>query len=319
MAGASLLTLLDDITSVLDDVAAMSKLAIQKTAGVVGDDLALNAQQIVGVRIDRELPVVWSVAKGSILNKAILVPIALTVGTVLPKVVVPLLMLGGAYLCYEGFEKIVHKFMKHNVEEDSDHHQHHLEAITHPETDLVALERGRIRGAIRTDFILSAEIIVITLGTVAGKPFLQQVGVLVTIAVLMTIGVYGLVAVIIKLDDFGRLLTLRTAPGLVNQTSRATGRLILRLAPYLLRFLSVAGTVAMFMVGGGILTHGFEAIHHDIEELAHQMRGIWWIGDFLEFLTAGLLNAIAGVVAGAVLLAVVTLVERLKPQREATV
>lgn len=313
MAGSSLLTLIDDISTLLDDVSVMSKVALKKTAGVVGDDLALNAQQLVGIQVDRELPVVWTVAKGSIVNKLILVPIALVISAVTPWLVVPLLMLGGAFLCYEGFEKILHKWLHRSDNEDADRHQHHSDAIRDASVDLVALEKDRIRGAVRTDFILSAEIIVIALGTVADQPFGKRVAVLAAIAMLMTIGVYGLVAVIIKLDDFGRLLTLKA-----NSLAKALGRAILVMAPYLMKTLSIAGTAAMFMVGGGILTHGVAAVHHGIEHLAHAMGGVAWIGGFLSFVTASSLNALAGILAGAAIVGLVQLGKRFTGRTNST-
>src|SRR5688572_3505845 len=245
---SSLLALLDDIASVLDDVAVLTKVAAKKTAGVLGDDLALNAQQVAGVKPDRELPVVWRVALGSMLNKVILVPIALAISAFAPWGVVPLLMIGGAFLCYEGFEKLAHKFL-HSPAEDAAHHAEVVAAVANPEVDLVAFEKDKIKGAIRTDFILSAEIIAISLGTVATEPFGTRVGVLVAISAVMTVGVYGFVAGIVKLDDLGLSLTQRS-----SGAGRAIGAAILRIAPYLMKLLSIAGTAAMFLVGGGIIT-----------------------------------------------------------------
>ncbi len=297
MAGSSLFTLIDDIASVLDDVALMSKVAAKKTAGVLGDDLALNAQQVTGVSADRELPVVWAVAKGSFKNKLILVPAALLIGTFAPWAVIPLLMLGGAFLCFEGFEKLAHKYLHDSAAE----HEELRHALSDPQVDLLAFEKDKIGGAIRTDFILSAEIIVITLGTVAGEPFIKQLSVLALIAVVMTIGVYGLVAGIVKLDDAGLYLS-RKASSLL----RGLGNLLLSAAPWLMKSLSVIGTAAMFMVGGGILTHGIPAAHHLIEQLAASAAGLPALGAVLSVLTAPLLNGLAGIVAGALVLAVVT-------------
>ncbi|EKT4465767.1 DUF808 domain-containing protein [Pseudomonas putida] len=291
MAGSSLLVLIDDIATVLDDVSVMTKVAAKKTAGVLGDDLALNAQQVTGVRADRELPVVWAVAKGSLVNKAILVPAALLISAFIPWAVTPLLMLGGAFLCYEGFEKLAHKFL-HSKAEDATQHAVHTEALADPNIDLVAYEKDKIKGAVRTDFILSAEIIAITLGIVADSPLTQQIVVLSGIAVVMTIGVYGLVGGIVKLDDLGLWLTTK-ASGL----ARAAGNGILRAAPYMMKSLSVIGTAAMFLVGGGILVHGIEPLHHAIEAFSEGRGGA---------LTGGVLNGLAGVVAGAVVLAVVS-------------
>jgi uncharacterized protein len=306
MAGSSLLTLIDDIASVLDDVALMSKVAAKKTAGVLGDDLALNAQQVTGVNADRELPVVWAVAKGSLKNKLILVPAALLIGTFAPWAVTPLLMLGGAYLCYEGFEKLAHSLL-HSPASDESQHNQLVEALVDFEVDLVAFERDKIVGAVRTDFVLSAEIIVITLGTVAEQPILQQLSVLSIIAVVMTVGVYGLVAGIVKLDDAGLYLSQKG-----SSLRRGIGKLLLSAAPWLMKCLSVLGTVAMFMVGGGILTHGVPAAHHLLEQLASSAASLPAMGSVLAVLTAPVLNGIAGVLAGALVLALVSGVTRIR-------
>ncbi|SUD41785.1 DUF808 domain-containing protein [Ectopseudomonas mendocina] len=301
MAGSSLLALIDDISTVLDDVATMTKIAARKTAGVLGDDLALNAQQVTGVKADRELPVVWAVAKGSLVNKAILVPAALLISAIAPWLVVPLLMLGGLFLCYEGAEKLVHKLLHRHEEDDK---QARLDAVADPEVDLVAFERDKIRGAVRTDFILSAEIIAITLGTVATASFLNQVLVLSGIALVMTAGVYGLVAGIVKLDDAGLYLSQRA-----SAFAQACGRGILRLAPWLMKALSVIGTAAMFMVGGGILSHGLPpveaAVHHAAQWVAQDA------GQLLSALVPTLLNALLGVAAGLLSLPLVSLGTRL--------
>ena len=295
MAGSSLLVLIDDIATVLDDVALMTKMAAKKTAGVLGDDLALNAQQVSGVRAERELPVVWAVAKGSFINKLILVPSALAISAFVPWLVTPLLMVGGAYLCFEGFEKLAHKFL-HSPAEDQAEHAQLVEAVADPAVDLVAFEKDKIKGAVRTDFILSAEIIAITLGTVADAPLTQQVIVLSGIAIVMTVGVYGLVAGIVKLDDLGLWLTQK--PG---QVAKSIGGAILRAAPYMMKSLSVIGTAAMFLVGGGILTHGVPVVHHWIEGVTASAGGA-------GFIVPMLLNAVAGIVAGAVVLAGVMIV-----------
>jgi len=299
MAASSLLALLDDIATVLDDVALLSKLAAKKTAGVLGDDLALNAQQVTGVSADRELPVVWAVAKGSFINKAILVPAALAISAFAPWAVTPLLMVGGAFLCFEGFEGLAHKLM-HAKAEDEAHHAELTQALADPKIDLVAFEKDKIKGAVRTDFILSAEIIAITLGTVASAPFLTQVLVLVGVAVLMTVGVYGFVAGIVKIDDAGLALS-RSGNGAL----RGVGRGLLALAPWLMKGLSVAGTAAMFLVGGGILVHGIGPLHHAIEAFTQGLGGL------LGGLTEALANAAVGIVAGAVVLAAVLLGRRL--------
>ncbi|WP_448694884.1 DUF808 domain-containing protein [Pseudomonas moraviensis] len=298
MAGSSLLVLIDDIANVLDDVALMTKMAAKKTAGVLGDDLALNAQQVSGVRAEREIPVVWAVAKGSFVNKLILVPSALAISAFVPWLVTPLLMVGGAYLCFEGFEKLAHKFL-HSKEEDEAGHAQLTEAVADPSTDLVAYEKDKIKGAIRTDFILSAEIIAITLGTVADASLTQQVVVMSGIAIVMTVGVYGLVAGIVKLDDLGLWLTQK--PG---QMAKKIGGGILSAAPYMMKTLSVVGTAAMFLVGGGILTHGVPVLHHWIE-------GVGAAAGSAGFAVPMLLNGVAGIIAGAMVLAVVTVVGKL--------
>ena len=301
MAGSSLLVLLDDIAAVLDDVALMTKVAAKKTAGVLGDDLALNAQQVSGVRADRELPVVWAVAKGSFRNKLILVPAALAISAFAPWAVTPLLMVGGAYLCFEGFEKLAHPFM-HSKAEDQGKHQALQQAVADAEVDLVAFEKDKVKGAIRTDFILSAEIIAITLGIVSESPLLQQVVVLSGIAIVMTVGVYGLVGGIVKLDDAGLYLSQKTGDGVWSGFQRSFGLGLLSTAPYMMKSLSVIGTAAMFMVGGGILTHGVPAAHHWIEGVA--ASSAQWLG-VVSAIVPTLLNAVAGIVAGAVVLAVV--------------
>jgi predicted DNA repair protein MutK len=295
---SSLLALLDDIATILDDVALLTKVAAKKTTGVLGDDLALNAQQVSGVSAERELPVVWAVAKGSALNKAILVPAALAISAFIPWAVTPLLMVGGLFLCFEGFEKLAHKLM-HSAADDAAHHAELAEALAKPEVDLVAFEKDKIKGAIRTDFILSAEIIAITLGTVADKELLTQFVVLAGIAVIMTIGVYGVVAGIVKLDDLGLYMSRKSG------WQAPVGRAILRAAPYLMKFLTIAGTAAMFLVGGGILTHGVPAMHHAIEREAHK------VGGMLGAVLPTLLDALTGVVAGALTLVVVTLAQKL--------
>ena len=306
MAGASLLALLDDIAAVLDDVALMTKVAAKKTAGVLGDDLALNAQQVSGVRAERELPVVWAVAMGSLKNKLILVPAALLISAFAPWAVTPLLMFGGAFLCYEGFEKLAHKFL-HSKAEDHAQHKELLHAVADPEVDLLAFEKDKIKGAIRTDFILSAEIIAITLGTVALASFGKQVVVLSGIALLMTAGVYGLVAGIVKLDDAGLYLSQRGGEGLGGRLQRSIGRGILFTAPYMMKTLSILGTAAMFMVGGGILTHGVHAAQEWIDQLAQSVAAS---SGLLAALLPTLLNAIAGIIAGAVALLLVSLATR---------
>jgi uncharacterized protein len=301
MAGSSFFALFDDIATVLDDVAILSKVAAKKTAGVLGDDLALNAQQVTGVKAERELPVVWAVAKGSLVNKLILVPAALAIGAFAPWLVTPLLMVGGAFLCFEGFEKLAHKFL-HRPEDDQAHKAELEAALADPNVDLVAFEKEKIKGAIRTDFILSAEIIAITLGTVADAPFATQVTVMSGLALLFTVGVYGIVGGIVKLDDLGLWLTQR--PGGAQQ---ALGRGILAAAPWLMKTLSVVGTAAMFLVGGGILVHGIPVVAHGIEGYA------LGLGTLAQALLPTLANGLVGVVAGGVILGVVMGVKKLLP------
>ena len=309
MAASSLLLLIDDIASVLDDVSLLTKVAAKKTAGVLGDDLALNAQQVAGVKAERELPVVWAVAKGSFINKGILVPAALAISAFAPWAVTPLLMVGGAFLCFEGFEKLAHRFMR-DAEDDA-HRAELARAVADPTTDLVAVEKDKIKGAVRTDFILSAEIIAITLGTVAAEPFMTQVAVLGGIALIMTVGVYGLVAGIVKLDDGGLWLSRR--PGALAQS---IGRGILTAAPWLMKFLSVAGTAAMFLVGGGILVHGIAPLAHAIEGLAERATAFGGLGGVLHALLPLLANAVVGLVAGALVLAAVHAAKRFMPARK---
>ncbi|MFY8275533.1 DUF808 domain-containing protein [Pseudoalteromonas sp. SSDWG2] len=293
MAGASLLSLLDDITALLDDIAAMSKVATKKTAGVLGDDLALNAQQVSGVNADRELPVVWAVAKGSFLNKAILVPAALLISAFIPWLITPLLMLGGLFLCFEGAEKLLH------AKEEQVEHPALAEPLT-PDA-----EKAKVKGAIRTDFILSAEIIVISLGTIAGAAFINQVLVLCVIAILMTVGVYGLVAAIVKLDDAGLYLLQH---GVTTKTAftRYLGRFLLTLAPWLMKVLAVVGTAAMFLVGGGIIVHGIEPLHHLV---AHWGELAGQYGVVAEVLTTNIANGVIGLCAGALVVLMVHIVK----------
>jgi predicted DNA repair protein MutK len=298
MALSSLLTLFDDIATVLDDVATMSQLAAKKTSGVLGDDLALNAEQVSGIRAERELPVVWAVARGSLLNKAVLVPAALAISLFIPWAIIPLLMLGGGFLCFEGFEKLAHTFF-HRAEDTEASHASELQAIADPQIDLVAFEKEKIKGAVRTDFVLSGEIIVITLGTVAGAPAATQFTVLAIVAVVMTLGVYGLVGAIVKLDDLGLYLSRRAGLGQV------LGGLLLRAAPLLMKALSLLGTVAMFMVGGGILMHGVPGWHHVSETLFHALPSIPGVGSLLSALAPMLLDALMGVLAGAVIMSLV--------------
>ena len=310
MAFSNLLALVDDIAIILDDVAVLSKVAAKKTAGLLGDDLALNAEQVSGVKADRELPVVWAVAKGSFLNKLILVPSALLISAVAPWLIAVLLVMGGLYLCFEGFEKISHKWL-HDKDELEVRHQAKLAALADQNVDMVKLEKNKIKGAIRTDFILSAEIVVIVLGTVQSEPFLTQVIVVSLLALGITFGVYGLVAGIVKLDDVGLYMLKKSVSGSFNDLQRFVGRSLLIIAPLLMKFLSIVGTAAMFLVGGGILVHSIEIIHHATDSLMSAL------GVPLEGLVAALVPVLVegtvGLIAGALVLAIVTLVAKVWP------
>lgn len=313
MAASSLLALIDDIATLLDDVAVMTKVAATKTAGVLGDDLALNAEQVSGVAAERELPVVWAVAKGSMLNKVILVPAALAISALIPWAVIPLLMIGGLFLCFEGVEKLAHKYL-HSKEEDDKNHAELLKAVARSAEDLSTFEKDKIKGAIRTDFVLSAEIIVITLGTVAAEPFINQLAVLCAIAVAMTIGVYGLVAGIVKLDDFG--VYLNALKGKAHAGSRQLGKLILLTAPYLMKTLSVVGTVAMFMVGGSIIVHGVPALHHLVQHGGEHLSALG-AGWFISGAAVLVMETVIGVLAGAAVLLVINGGKRLFGKKSA--
>ena len=310
MAASSLLVLIDDIAMVLDDVAAMSKVAAKKTAGVLGDDLALNAQQVSGIRAERELPVVWAVAKGSFRNKVILVPAALAISALAPWAVTPLLMVGGAYLCFEGVEKLAHPFLHHADADEAEaaaEHQALREALADTHVDMVAFERDKVQGAVRTDFILSAEIVAITLGTVADAPLMQQVVVLSGVSLAITVGVYGLVGGIVKMDDAGLYLSQRR-----GALVQALGRGLLHAAPWLMRVLSVAGTAAMFLVGGGILLHGLPAAHDLVHEVVTRAEALLPGTSVVGAVVPLLLDALTGVVGGVLALLAVTLVQRVR-------
>ncbi|MFM8250390.1 MAG: DUF808 domain-containing protein [Planctomycetota bacterium] len=307
MAGG-LLMLLDDIATILDDVAVLTKVAAKKTAGILGDDLALNAQQVTGIQAQRELPVVWAVAKGSLVNKAILIPAALLFSAAAAWAIKPLMIVGGTYLCFEGCEKLVHKFW--HPPEDAQQPKEHQSPVVSPEIDLVAVERTKVRGAVRTDFILSAEIIVITLGTVATDPWMTQLLVLVAIGLLMTVGVYGLVAGIVKLDDWGlRLMATPHAQWLADLRIRG-GRAIVWASPCLLKLLSIAGTAAMFLVGGGIVVHELALLHQGVEHLKQTLTGAAGFGGVLGWATELIAQGLVGVLMGAV---VVLLVHVFRP------
>lgn len=306
---SSLLILLDDIAAVLDDVAVMSKMAAKKTAGVLGDDLALNAQQVSGVRAERELPVVWGVAKGSFINKLILVPLALLISVVAPWLINPLLMIGGLFLCYEGVEKVLHS-LQHKKAKTGEAAQEELQQI---ETDLATFEKDKIKGAIRTDFILSAEIVVISLGTVATAAFGTKVMVLSVIAILMTVGVYGFVAMIVKIDDLGLYLTQQA-----SNVKQSIGRGLLVFAPKLMKTLTIVGTIAMFLVGGGIITHAVSTLHHWSEEAVDHIQHIPTVGSVIGALTPTLINLLIGIVAGLAVVLVVGLIQKVRGQSTTT-
>lgn len=299
MAGSSLLTLLDDIATLLDDISMMGKLAAKKTAGVLGDDLSLNAQQVTGVRANRELPVVWSVAKGSLVNKVILVPLALLISAFIPWAITPLLMIGGAFLCFEGVEKVLHTLKSRKQKEEPAERQRRLEALA--AQDPLAFEKDKIKGAVRTDFILSAEIVAITLGIVAEAPLLNQVLVLSGIALVVTIGVYGLVGLIVKLDDMGYWLAEKT-----SVLAQALGKGLLVVAPWLMKSLSVIGTLAMFLVGGGIVVHGVAPLHHAIERFAQQQSAV------VALILPTLLNLVLGFIIGAIVVLLVKAVAKVR-------
>jgi predicted DNA repair protein MutK len=299
LAGTSLLTLLDDIATLLDDISVMGKVAAKKTAGVLGDDLSLNAQQVTGVKANRELPVVWGVAKGSFLNKLILVPLALVISAFAPWLITPLLMLGGAYLCYEGVEKVLHSLQHDKEEKSPEARQQRLDSLA--QQDPRAYEKSKVKGAVRTDFILSAEIVAITLGIVSEAPLLNQVLILAGIAILVTIGVYGIVAMIVKIDDLGYWLREKS-----SSLAQAVGGFLLAMAPWLMKILTVVGTLAMFLVGGGIIVHGITPLHHAISEYSSGFNG----------LVSGLLsngaNLVLGFIVGAIVLLVVNLIAKVR-------
>tara|TARA_R110002050_G_scaffold134002_3_gene256533 strand:+ start:2405 stop:3355 length:951 start_codon:yes stop_codon:yes gene_type:complete len=309
MAGASLLTLLDDIAMLLDDIAVLSKVAAKKTAGVLGDDLAVNAEQLSGgIRADRELPVVWAVFKGSMINKAILVPIALLLSYFLPIVIMPLLMLGGAYLCYEGFEKVWHNFTDKAAVE---HHKQQLKAaLQDPTVDLQQFEKEKIKGAIRTDFILSAEIIIIALGTISDKEITTQIPVLAFIAVVMTVGVYGLVAGIVKIDDGGLALIKDKSLSIGGKFKRGLGQFMIGFAPKLMKFLAVAGTVAMWLVGGSLITHGVHSLHDFITMASEFTAEAPVMGNILTAITPLSIDLVVGFILGALLVFIELIIKK---------
>ena len=315
LAGSSLFALLDDIATLLDDVSVLSKVAAKKTAGVLGDDLALNAEQVSGIRAERELPVVWAVFKGSAVNKAIMVPIALLLSAFAPWIIMPLLMLGGAYLCFEGFEKFVHRYLHAPVEEEE--HKQRLKAVADKSVDMVAFEKRRIRGAIRTDAILSAEIIVIVLGTVQEADLITRITVLSFLAAAITVGVYGLVAGIVKLDDIGLHLLEKPDSTRLARFQRWLGAWILRAAPKFMSTLSIVGTAAMFLVGGGILVHGLPIVAEGLHVVEVWAQSLPIGGGFVGVLVTMLYNGLFGVVAGGVILGAYLGVKRLLPNRTA--
>lgn len=313
MAVGSLLALFDDIATTLDDVAVMTKMTAKKTAGLLGDDLALNAEQVTGVAAERELPVVWAVAKGSLINKVILVPVALLISYFIPWLITPLLMIGGAFLCFEGFEKVLHYFLHSSAENTHTENLH--AAVNHPNTDLRAFEKDKIKGAIRTDFILSAEIIVVALGSVSNATFSEQILVVSGIALLMTIGVYGFVAGIVKLDDVGIHLMQKKGMHLGHQLLRLFGRFLLKFAPFLMRLLTILGTAAMFLVGGSIINHGVPWLHQVNTALLDYVKGDSTFSAIMTTLSPFISDMIVGLVVGAICLAVVSVILKLMPSK----
>lgn len=309
MAGSNLLALIDDIATIMDDVAVLSKTAAKKTAGVLGDDLALNAQQVSGVKAEREIPVVWAVAKGSFWNKVILVPAALIISAVYPPLITVLMVLGGLYLCFEGAEKVCHKFFQ-SKEALNKEHEKLVKNVSNPDIDLVSVEREKISGAIRTDFILSAEIIVIVLGSVREATFETQVAVLSSLALAFTVGVYGLVAAIVKLDDLGLYLLRKSKSGRFDTIQRLSGRALLHFAPILMKVLSVVGTLAMFLVGGGILVHSVEVLHHLVGDLSVTISSQF--GEIIANMSSILMEGGIGFIAGLLLAFVVLFGQQLK-------
>lgn len=299
MAGTGLLTLLDDIATLLDDISVMGKVAATKTAGVLGDDLSLNAQQVTGVKANRELPVVWGVAKGSFINKLILVPLALLISAFAPWLITPLLMLGGAYLCYEGVEKVLHSLKQDKTGKSPEARQQRLDKLA--QQNPLKFEKDKVKGAVRTDFILSAEIVAITLGIVSESPLLNQIVILAGIAILVTIGVYGIVAMIVKIDDLGYWLREKN-----STLAQGMGAALLALAPRLMKVLSFVGTLAMFLVGGGIIVHGITPLHHAISEYSAGFHSL------VSALLSNGANLVLGFIVGALVLVVVNLVARLR-------
>lgn len=314
MAGSSLLTLIDDIAAILDDVAILSKVAAKKTAGVLGDDLALNAEQVSGVKADRELPVVWAVAKGSFFNKLILVPAALLISAFAPPLITIIMVIGGLFLCFEGFEKVFHKLL-HSKDELAKQRQELLNAVSDDEIDIVALEKEKIKGAIRTDFILSAEIIVIVLGSVKEAAFETQVLVVSSLAIAITVGVYGLVAAIVKLDDLGLYLLRKSVSGNFNALQRALGRGLLIFAPFLMKLLTIVGTIAMFLVGGGIIVHSVPWLADKFHQLEHWASQ--YIASLADTVLPILLDGVTGIIAGGIVLVIVSALSRLKNKQSA--
>ncbi len=315
MASASLLTLIDDIASILDDVAILSKVAAKKTAGVLGDDLALNAEQVSGVKADRELPVVWAVAKGSFLNKLILVPAALAISAFAPPLITILLVIGGLFLCYEGAEKVIEKLFHQELHKQK--HKENMHQSIQNNVDLVALEKDKIKGAIRTDFILSAEIVVIVLGTLQETSFEMQVMVLSAMAILITVGVYGLVAAIVKLDDLGLYLLKQSISGSFSAVNRALGRGLLMFAPFLMKTLGVVGTIAMFLVGGGIIVHSIGFIHHFVESFISWFNSLLTVD--IKMLLSIIVEGLIGITAGLFLIPIISGLAKLKKSKKAEV
>jgi predicted DNA repair protein MutK len=283
---SGLLAFFDDISVILDDVAAMSKIAARKTAGIVGDDLAVNANVVVGIDPTRELPIVGKIALGSLLNKVVLIPLALALPTA---AIHPLLMVGGAFLCYEALHKMMHK----KDSDDQAHEEELLVAVRENGNDLMKVENQKVKGAIATDAVLSAEVIAVALGAVATAPLKVKALTLGVVGLVMTVGVYGLVAIIVKVDDLGMHLGRSTGAG--SEFKKKLGAGLVASMPIFMKCLSVVGTVAMFTVGGGLLLHGMPLLEHGIEAvLGSHSRGL--LATVVHFVTVVGIGMLAGLI-----------------------
>ena len=278
--------LLDDIAAIMDDVAVMSKFAAKKTAGILGDDLAVNAEKASGFISSRELPVLWAIAKGSFINKVIILPIAFLLSAFLPVAVIIILVLGGLYLAYEGAEKIYEYFFPH------EHAKHKISLEPMTEEQILAFEKEKIKSAIVTDFILSVEIVIIALGTVIGKPILSQIMVVSIIAIIATVGVYGIVALIVRMDEAGlKLISMSTRE---RSFSKTIGNILVQALPKVIKSLSFIGTIALLLVAGGIFVHNIGFLHGVLPQLPSILT---------EFLI--------GLIFGGIVLGIVTLFKKI--------